>query len=108
MTREEAMKLQVGKDTIYIVEPTLEEILKMYVAGVELESHSRANSQVRVTGYCKGMSARVYDPSEIWGTRIEALQKLAEIYTLRSDQNLGKRHAVCEKIAKLKGGRDET
>lgn len=108
MTREEAMKLQVGKSKIYIADRTLEEVYEATVAGIRLNAPSSLNSALEITGWCKRMSARVYNPGEIYNTKIGALQKLAEMYTFRSDQNLNKRHAVCEKIAKLKGGRDET
>ncbi len=109
MTREEAMKLRVGKDIAFIVEPKLEEIFEIAVTGINIDIGCKLDSALFVTGHCEALlSTRRYAVRELWATEIEALQKLAEIYTLRSDQNLNKRHAVCEKIAKLKGGRDET
>jgi hypothetical protein len=106
MTREDALKLKIGKSKIYIADSGLEETYEATVIGIRLNIPSNPNSALEITGWCKLMSARVYNPGEICDTKVGALRKLADVYTLRSDQNLTKRHAVCEKIAKLKGGRD--
>ena len=102
MTREEAVTLRVGTDKIFVVEPKLEEIYEASVTGIELESCSRLNSPIKVTGYCKSWSGRVYDPSEIFCTEVEAIQRLVEIHQFRADQALNKKHALVAKIAKLK------
>ena len=102
MTKDEARALKVGVDVVYVAEPTLEEIFKMHVVGVEIEDHSRANSPIRVTGYCKVMSSRVYELYEIFATELEAMQHLADKYQVKSDLALNKRHGVVAKMAALR------
>jgi len=108
MTRKEAIKLKVGKSKIFIADHGIEEVYETTVVGVNLSTPSDPNSVLEIVGWCKRMPLWVYKPGEVHNTELEALRRLADTYTFKSDQNLNKRHAVCEKIARLKGGRDET
>jgi len=56
MTREDALKLQVGTNMIFIADPTLEEVYEAHVVGVRLSSPKNRNSSVEITGYSKSMA----------------------------------------------------
>lgn len=105
MTRDEALKLRVGKDKVYVVEPKLEELYELTIVRIELESFNLFNSEVRITATSIKKDARVYTHSELFHTELEALQRLSDIHQNHSDLALDKKHAVGAKILKLRSKR---
>ena len=106
MTREEAGALQVGKSKVFVVEPKLEEVFEIIVVKIELGTYSKPDSALSITGRYNDMMTREYLPSELHATKIKALEHLASLHQLKSDQALDKKHRVYDTLAKLKKKRN--
>ncbi|HHA19215.1 MAG TPA: hypothetical protein ENK70_05870 [Methylophaga sp.] len=102
MTREEAIKLQVGKDKIFAVDSDTEMIIELTVVKIELERLARLNSSIEITGNSENIHLRTYTPAEVCTSKLAALEKLATLHQFRADQALNKKFAIMEKIAYLK------
>jgi hypothetical protein len=104
MNREQAIELRITKDKFFVFESRLEEILEYKVDGINfIESPMKGESDVRVSGDCNVTKAqRYFQPKEIFGTRIEALEQFAQKLQFDSDKALRKRAAITQQIADIK------